>query len=422
MPFVRVVCFIGRTCCWICAAIVLAAVHLPARAQSPAIGEPEGVRSKLNRQAEYLSGHRYRRFSPELADKISAAERKSFPVLLLTDVANVIVATCGPNCDHVQISLYDHQRNLLSRSLDIRDTVIIIGNPRQSGLHDVQAAVPGCRVSECEIGLLVLRQEPSSAAGYARRASAYEGIRDYNRAIADYTEVIRLEPTAYHFLERGIAYGANGEPDRAIADESEAIRLLARPQQSDDSKYLAYAYGNRCSHHVEAGKYERAIQDCNQALSLMSYPQARTSRANAYVLKGQYQRGMQDYSETIRLLPEVNFPFSARCWGNTLAGELNAAFSDCDEAVRRSNGKYKSDDAEAFRNRGFVNLKLGQYADAIHDFDAALRLDNGEPRSLYGRGLAKLRVRDFAGGSADVAAAKAIRGNLAEEYARYGVR
>jgi hypothetical protein len=42
-------------------------------------------------------------------------------------------------------------------------------------------------------------------------------------------------------------------------------------------------------------------------------------------------------------------------------------------------------------------------------------------RSLYLRGLSRLKTRDAAGGDADIAAAKAIDPKIADEYARYGV-
>ena len=42
--------------------------------------------------------------------------------------------------------------------------------------------------------------------------------------------------------------------------------------------------------------------------------------------------------------------------------------------------------------------------------------------SLYGRGLAKRKKGDATGGQADVAAAKALRPDVAEEFAKYGVK
>ena len=80
------------------------------------------------------------------------------------------------------------------------------------------------------------------------------------------------------------------------------------------------------------------------------------------------------------------------------------------------------DAPDVLDTRGFVNLRLGRADDAIKDYDAALKLDPKLAGALYGRGLAKMRKGDRAGGSADVAAAKRIRSDIAEEFSRYGVR
>jgi len=49
---------------------------------------------------------------------------------------------------------------------------------------------------------------------------------DNERAIADYTEVIRLNPNDAHaFNNRGFRYFKKGDNHRAIADYNETIRL-----------------------------------------------------------------------------------------------------------------------------------------------------------------------------------------------------
>ena len=65
---------------------------------------------------------------------------------------------------------------------------------------------------------------------------------------------------------------------------------------------------------------------------------------------------------------------------------------------------------------------MGRFADAIADYDAALAIEPKKADSLYGRGLAKLKQDDVAGGDADVAAAKAIRPGIVAEFVRYGVQ
>src|SRR5271154_3400910 len=50
--------------------------------------------------------------------------------------------------------------------------------------------------------------------------------RDYDGAVAAYSEAIRLDPTnSVAFTNRGSAKKAKGDLDGAIADENEAIRL-----------------------------------------------------------------------------------------------------------------------------------------------------------------------------------------------------
>jgi tetratricopeptide (TPR) repeat protein len=54
----------------------------------------------------------------------------------------------------------------------------------------------------------------------------YYTKRDYDRAIADYTQAIRLDPNlALAYLSRGAAYGNKGGYDRAIADWEAVLKI-----------------------------------------------------------------------------------------------------------------------------------------------------------------------------------------------------
>ena len=70
----------------------------------------------------------------------------------------------------------------------------------------------------------------------------------------------------------------------------------------------------------------------------------------------------------------------------------------------------------------FIYLKLKQPESAIRDYDTVLRLDAKNAYSLYGRGPAYLMLGNHNQGTEDVAAAKAMKGNIADEFARYGVK
>lgn len=64
---------------------------------------------------------------------------------------------------------------------------------------------------------------------------------------------------------------------------------------------------------------------------------------------------------------------------------------------------------------------MTQFDAAVSDFDAALRIEPQLAFALYGRGLARIKNEDAAGEN-DIAAAKAIQVDIAEEYARYGIQ
>src|SRR5262249_29907329 len=82
------------------------------------------------------------------------------------------------------------------------------------------------------------------------------------------------------FYNRGVGYGRKGEYDRAIQDYDQAIRL--KPD-------LAEAFNNRGSAYGNKGQYARAIQDFDEAIRLKpDYAGAFSNRGSSYLNKGQY--------------------------------------------------------------------------------------------------------------------------------------
>jgi tetratricopeptide (TPR) repeat protein len=134
-------------------------------------------------------------------------------------------------------------------------------------------------------------------AGYHNRGIAYHYKGEYDRAIADYEQALRLEPgraDIYH--DRGLAYHKKGEYDPAITNYGQAI--LLKPD-------LAQAYYLRGNAYKAKGEYDRAIADLGQAIRLKpDYVVAYNDRGAAYAEKGQYDQAIADYDQALRLKPD----------------------------------------------------------------------------------------------------------------------
>lgn len=98
-------------------------------------------------------------------------------------------------------------------------------------------------------------------------------------------------------VNRGVEYAAKGDHDRAIADYSAAIRI--------DPKF-AEAYHNRGTSWASRGEPDRAIADFDAALRLNDKdPDVYHSRAVEWTVKGDYARAMADYDAVLRLDPKA---------------------------------------------------------------------------------------------------------------------
>ena len=95
---------------------------------------------------------------------------------------------------------------------------------------------------------------------YYSRGWDFYNRQDYDRAISEYNEAIKLEPdNATYYFARGVAYLDTNDYDKAISDYNEAIRL-----EPDN----AGAYNNRGTAYYETEKYDKAISDYNKAIKL----------------------------------------------------------------------------------------------------------------------------------------------------------
>jgi tetratricopeptide (TPR) repeat protein len=141
-----------------------------------------------------------------------------------------------------------------------------------------------------------IRLDPGFRSAYLNRGNVYYNKKDNDRAITDYTEVIRLDPRYTNaYIIRGDAYRNKNDNDRAIADYSEAIRL--DPRNAD-------AYFNRGLSYNEKKDYDRAIEDYTEIIRLdPRNADAYNNRGHMYFNKNDYDRAITDFTEALRIDP-----------------------------------------------------------------------------------------------------------------------
>jgi tetratricopeptide (TPR) repeat protein len=128
---------------------------------------------------------------------------------------------------------------------------------------------------------------------------------EFDKAIADFTESIRLDPRqAEVYCGRAYAYHQTGEFDKAIVDYDEAVRL--DPKQ-------ATTYYNRGLAYAKKGDHDKAIVDFTEVILLNPKDaEAYYNRGCTYYKMGDYDKAIADYTEAMRINPNNGYVFYAR--------------------------------------------------------------------------------------------------------------
>ncbi|MDR0502921.1 MAG: tetratricopeptide repeat protein [Treponema sp.] len=226
-----------------------------------------------------------------------------------------------------------------------------------------------------------------------------ETAKVYDLAINDFTQAIRLAPDyAKAYVERGNAYSYKDDYDNAIADYTQAIKIVPN--------YIN-AYINRGDAYVNTGDHDRAIADFIQAIRI-NPNDAKTynSRGIMYSNIGDYNKAIADYTQAIRIDPNFAEAYNNR--GNDYSNikDYDRAIEDFTRAIRL-NPNY----AGAYYNRGNVYYDKTEYDSAIADYTHAIRLDPNYFYAYYNRGNIYYYRNDFDRAIADYEAALRINPN-----------
>ena len=147
--------------------------------------------------------------------------------------------------------------------------------------NGIDRTSPELQINGCTAIIDLGEHTTAAAIAYNNRGNAYAEKGDYDRAVQDFDQSIKLNPTnAKPFNNSGVAYLKKGEYDLAIKNLDEAIRLNP------------------------------------------NYVKAFVNRAETYLKKNEYDRAARDYDEAIRLEPNSEAAWNGRCWTRAILGSV----------------------------------------------------------------------------------------------------
>ena len=215
-------------------------------------------------------------------------------------------------------------------------------------------------------------------------------IKDYERAIGDFTKVIELRPgIALDYYSRAQTYVLMSGPadDRAVADLTEAIRL---------KKDAGGPYFLRARAYEKNKDYDRAIADftkvvefnpdtstvvkltdevvftdgnasaslgANYWLEGLDGVAAYLSRGRAYQAKGDHGRAIADFSKIVTQQPKWSKGYCHRADAYLAKDENDHAIADF-TACLKMNPRHP----EAYNGRAKAYRRKGDYGSAIADY------------------------------------------------------
>jgi tetratricopeptide (TPR) repeat protein len=265
--------------------------------------------------------------------------------------------------------------------------------------------------------------EKERAAAYRGRALDERDQRQFDKAIADQTEAIKLVPDDEEaFIERGSTYAYAGHTDAALADFTTATGLKPNDVTALVDRGAIFA-GQR--------NYERALADLNAALKaqpdnidamlnraaalrgvgdkdgaiadldkvIQLHPDlagAYYERGNTFRDKGDNDRAIADYSTALRLKPDYAEAFNERGLTYQLVREYPKALRDLTTTIG-----LMPNSADAYYNRARVYRDLGQYDNAITDYDTLIYLVPRFPSAYNGRGYTNFHAGRFEAAAGD---------------------
>ncbi|HSK74424.1 MAG TPA: tetratricopeptide repeat protein [Pyrinomonadaceae bacterium] len=222
---------------------------------------------------------------------------------------------------------------------------------------------------------------------YLKRGDELFDAGNYDQAINEYNEVVRLNPkNADIYIKLGLSHYYLGHSDLASENYLEAIKI--KPSLASEI-YLKCLF--------DTSQVPIMIENCNQAAK--AYPGFGLiyyKRGTFYFSKGDYGRAIQDFTQAVRINPMFISAYIFRGFSYYRADNLDNSILDYTKVI-----ELDPDNAGAYNNRGISYEKKGDISRAIADFTKVIELNPQNAFAYANRGDLYLKVKAFPQAIAD---------------------
>jgi tetratricopeptide (TPR) repeat protein len=208
---------------------------------------------------------------------------------------------------------------------------------------------------------------------YVNRGAAYGDIGQQKKAIIDFNKAIEIDPkyaTAYY--NRGFVNFTFRHWDQAIADYSKAIEI--------DPNFKV-AYNDRGDTYCELQQWDNAIADYSKAIEIDTKNViAYSNRGNWYTKLSQWDKASIDFSKAVEMDPKnsVDYYYLGNCYLNLQ--KWNQAIVNYSKVI-----EIDPNNSHAYSNRGIAYGSLGQFEKALNDFSKAIEIDPNNTNAYSNR-------------------------------------
>lgn len=172
-----------------------------------------------------------------------------------------------------------------------------------------------------------LRKKPKTAALYAQRGAARFKLREFDKAIEDFTTALKLDDRLDEaWFGRGMALGRNGQTEEGIADLG--VYIHRHPESS-------LAYTKRGIRHLWGGDLDRAEKDFTRAIALdPRNAEAHDDLGVIHAQRGDYETALRHFQTTVRADPSYQKGYHNLAMIYYITGRNDEALATVERALK----------------------------------------------------------------------------------------